>query len=226
MIKNYIKIAFRNLRKNKIDSAISIGGLAVGLACCILLVFYVRFEWSHDNFHENADRIYRVTDQSENPSTGEVYKSLTTPYPLAAVLDSTFPQAEYVLNIVKGPVDIKENDKFIQQVVTFSDPGFFDTFTFPILHGNSSTPLENPDNIVLTKEAALRYFGTTNVVGQSLTIRLNKEEYVLTVSAVTQNIAKNSSIKFDMVLPLENYFRNESPENRKMMRETWYIGFG
>jgi putative ABC transport system permease protein len=226
MLKNYIKIALRNLRKNKIDSAISIGGLAVGLACCILLVFYVRFEWSHDNFHENAEQIFRITEQSENARTGEIYKSLITPYPLTAVVDSTFSQAKYVLNIAQGSVDVKHSDKFTQQVVTYSDPGFFDAFTFPILYGNSSTPLANTDHIVLTEDAALRYFGTANAVDKQLTVRLNKEEYLLTVTAIAQNVPKNSSIKFDMVLPFENYFRNESSDRRQMMRENWYIGFG
>ena len=83
MLKNYIKIAFRNLRKNKIDSFISIGGLAVGIACCLLLVAFVRFEWSFDEFHENSDQIFVVYSTYENPRTGKESKNSTTSYPLA-----------------------------------------------------------------------------------------------------------------------------------------------
>ncbi|MBD3616748.1 MAG: ABC transporter permease [Gracilimonas sp.] len=225
MIKNYIKIALRNLRKNKIDSAISIGGLAVGLACCILLVFYVRFEWSHDNFHENADQVYRITDQTTVPSTGKVQKSLTTPYPLPAALDSAFPEIDRVLHIAEREVKLERDGKFRSQPVTYTDEDFFEVFTFPLLHGSPESALGSPEKVVITEDIAQRVFGQKNVVGETLTFKMNEQNYPLTVSAVAQSIPANSSIKFEVILPFENYFRNYDPEQAKMYRENWHIGF-
>lgn len=205
MLKNYLKIAFRNLIKNKLDSAISIGGLAVGLACCILLIFYVRFEWSHDNFHKNANRVYRVTYQSDNTNSGEVFKSLSTPYPLGVALDSTFPEVEQVINIARGQIPVERNGKFTPRIVTFADPGFFQAFTFPLLYGTAETALANAGNVVLTEEAAEYYFGEKQVIGETITVRLHKDLYTLTISAVAQSVPANSSIQFDLVLPFENY---------------------
>jgi len=226
MIKNYLKIAFRNLRKNKIDSAISIGGLAVGLACCILLVFYVRFEWSHDNFHENADQIYRITEQDTNPNSGDISKSLITPHPLATALDSTFPEIERVMNISGGEVHLERDGKFHSQPVLFSEPGFFQTFTFPLIYGHPELALNNPDKAVVTEDFAQRFFGKKNVVGETLTFRLNNEPYPLTISAVAQSIPSNSSIKFEVIIPFENYFRNKDQERAARDKENWYVGFG
>ncbi|MDR9417206.1 MAG: FtsX-like permease family protein, partial [Gracilimonas sp.] len=226
MFRNYLKIAFRILKKNKIDSAVSIGGLAAGLACCILLVFYVRFEWSHDNFHENANRLYRITEQTTGMNSGEIQKSLTTPHPLAAVLDSTFPEIEQVMNIALGPVHVLDRDKFHQVEVTFADPGFFKAFTFSILYGNSASPLENPDHIVLTEDEAMHYFGTKNAVGETLTFKLHEKEYDLTVAAIAENPPANSSLSFNIILPFENYFRSVPDDRVDTYRNSWYIGFG
>ncbi|MEX0857854.1 MAG: ABC transporter permease [Balneolaceae bacterium] len=225
MLKNYFKIAWRNLSHHKMDSSISIGGLAVGLACCILLVFYIRFEWSHDNFHKNADRIYRITEQSTNPNSEDVSKTLSTPYPLAAALDSIFPEIDRIINIAGGKVHLEGDGKFYSQPVLFSDPGFFQAFSFPLIYGNSKSALENPDQVVVTEDFAQRIFGKKNVVDEILTFRINNERYPLTISAVAQSIPANSSIKFEVILPFENYFRND-PERAETSRQNWYIGFG
>jgi putative ABC transport system permease protein len=226
MLKNYIKIALRNLWKNKIDSAISIIGLAVGLACCILLAFYVRFEWSQDDFHKEADKIYRIAEIGTQPNSGEKFYSLSTPTPLATALDSTFPEIESVLNITKEGVFVEKDGQFNLEDVMFADPGFFSTFTFPIISGDSNQPLSNPSNIVLTEKSAMYHFGEKDVVGESLTIRLDEEIYTFTVSAVAKNLPSNSSMQFEMVLPFENIFLNSSPDSRKVMKESWHIGFG
>ena len=226
MLKNYIKIALRNLWKNKIDSSISIIGLAVGLACCILLAFYVRFEWSQDNFHKQADKIYRIAATGTQPNSGETFYSLSTPTPLATALESTFPEIENVLNIAKSQIFVEKDEQFNSDVVMFADPGFFSTFTFPIVSGDKSQPLSNPNKIVLTEKSAFYYFGKTDVVGESLSIRLDEEVYTFIVSAVAKNLPANSSIQFEMVLPFENIFLNSSPDRRKMMKESWHIGFG
>lgn len=226
MLRNYIKIAFRNLIKNRVDSVISIGGLAVGLACCILLVFYVRFEWSYDNFHENADRVYRLTSQSTSPNSGEVTKSFAAPYPLGAAMDSSFPEINKLFKVAGGEIHIEEDGTFHSQRVLFSEPGFFQVFTFPLLSGNSEAPLSNREGVVLTKDAAERLFRDPQAVGETLTVRLNREVYSYHVSAVAENPPANSSIQFEIILPFENYFRNQDPSRRETARESWWIGYG
>ncbi|HKL20007.1 MAG TPA: ABC transporter permease [Halalkalibaculum sp.] len=226
MLKNYLKIAWRNLKKHKIDSFISITGLGVGLACCILLVTYVRFEWSHDDFHEWSDQIYRITMESSSPRDGVVQKSLATPYPLNAALDSTFPEIEQVIDVMKNRVYVQKAEEFIPELVLFADPGFFELFTFPILYGNNNIPLSENDAIVITEQFAQLYFGHTQVVGELLTIRLGNEEYDYRVSAVAKNPPANSSIQFGMVIPYESYFNTMNPDRERTFKNNWFISSG
>ncbi|MGK7370713.1 MAG: ABC transporter permease, partial [Candidatus Halalkalibacterium sp. M3_1C_030] len=226
MIKNYIKIAWRNLKKHKIDSFISIAGLGVGLACCILLVTYVRFEWSQDNFHEKSDQVYRITMESTSPRDGVVQKSLTTPYPLSTALDSTFPEVEQVVDVMKNRVFVRKSEEFIPELVLFADPGFFNLFTFPVLYGNRNTPLSGSDTIVITEQFAQRYFGHKQVVGELLTLRLGNEEFDYRVAAVAKNPPANSSIKFGMVIPYDNYFNTMNPERENTFKTNWFISSG
>jgi putative ABC transport system permease protein len=225
MIKNYFKIAFRNLRKNKIDSAISIGGLAVGLACCILLVFYVRFEWSHDNFHVNKDRVFRITEKSIQPD-GEEFKTLTTSHPLAAALDSTFPEIEETVNVTMEQVQLEVKGRFVTEIVTFADPAFFKLFTFPLLYGNQETALESNDGVVLTEQKAHQLFGTENAVGKTLNFKLGEQTYSYEVTGIAQQLPANSSIQFEILLPFESFFRVAPKEQISFMKTSWHIGFG
>ena len=226
MLKNYIKIAWRNLRKNKTDSLISIGGLSIGLACCILLISFVRFEWSQDNFHENSDRIFRIADESKSPRSGEINKSLITPYPLSTALESNYPEIDKVMDIGGSGIHYEKDGKFIQQRVLLADPGFFEVFTFPLLYGEPGSVLSGPDDIVLTEEMARRIFNREQVVGETLNIRLGKEVFSYTVSGVAEAPPKNSSIQFEMVLPYDSRFRNMDPDQAKTFRESWYVGAG
>src|SRR5699024_5932462 len=131
MLQNYLKIAFRNLRKNKIDSAISIGGLAVGMACCLLLVAFVRFEWSFDEFHENSEQIY-VIYSTNNANTEDEFKSTITPYPLASVLESNIPALEEVVRYRSGGADVMIDGKFItERTINLAESGFLQMFSFP-----------------------------------------------------------------------------------------------
>lgn len=212
--------------KHKIDSFISIAGLGVGLACCILLVTYVRFEWSQDNFHEKSDRVYRITMESTSPRDGVVQRSLATPYPLSTTLDSTFPEVEQVVDVMKNRVYVRKSEEFIPEFVLFADPGFFNLFTFPVLYGDRNTPLSGSGTIVITEQFAQRYFGHKQVVGEILTLRLGNEEFDYRVAAVAKNPPANSSIKFGMVIPYESYFNTMNPEREKTFKNDWFISFG
>lgn len=226
MLKNYIKIAVRNLGKNKIDSFISIGGLAVGLACCILLVFYVRFEWSHDNFHENGDRVYRITQKSIQPNSGEEFKTLITPYPLGAAIDSAFPEVERVVDVMIDQVQLRTDERFVSEVVTFADSGFFELFSFPLIYGDKNTALTHPDGVVLTEQKAVEFFGVNNALGHTIEVKFNDDIYTYKVMAVVRDLPKNSSIQFDILFPFESFFRGVPSNRLATYKDSWHIGFG
>lgn len=221
MLKNYIKIAFRNLLKYKADSAISIGGLAVGIACCILLVLYVRFEWSYDQFHERSERIYRVVQETTNPNTGQVSKNAWTPYPMAAAMKSTFPELEQVVRMGRISVQIEIDNRFAPEEVLLADSGFFSMFSFPLVLGNAETVLADPGNMVVTKQMAEKLFGRMYVVGETVAIRFRNEEQIFRISGIAEEVPGNSSIKFDIILPFESYPYSVASETR-----AWYTGFG
>lgn len=225
MLKNYLKTAFRNLWKHKIDSAISIGGLSVGIACCILIIVFVRFELSYDTFHENSDRVFRVVKEFTQPRSGEVVKSVSTPYPMAQQLKTTFPEIDKVVRLGKTFLPIKIDKKFSTEEILLTDPGLFEVFSFPLLKGDPGTVLSAPDNIVLTDRIAERFFGSTDVIGEIITIRFAEEERNYQVSGIAAVPPDNSSIKFDIVLPVENYLYTLPARQRSVAAETWSMGF-
>ena len=161
MFKNYLKIALRNLKKYKIDSFISLSGLAIGLCCCIILIMYVRFEWSYDNFHTDKNSIYRLTEQTVNSRNNEVRHSTIHPYPQSIALEEEFPEIKSLINISGGSAQFLKDGKYILEPIKLADPEFLSEFTFPLIYGDSKTALSNVDNIVITESAANKYFGKT-----------------------------------------------------------------
>lgn len=225
MFKNYLKIALRNLKKNKLDSFISLFGLAVGLTCCIILIMFVRFEWSYDNFHENQDSLYRLTVQTTHSETNKTRKSTVHPYPQVIALAEELPEIESVFKIASSSAEFLKNDKYIRESIKYTDQEFLTHFTFPLLQGDHKTALNNIDNIVISESAAIKYFGKVNVIGEVLTIRLRDKPKNFVVSGVTQNIPSNSSIQFEFLVPFENMIESAPKDDQKMFRENWYIGF-
>lgn len=225
MFKNYLKIALRNLKKYKIDSFISLFGLAVGLTCCIILIMFVRFEWSYDNFHENQDSLYRLTLQTTHSETDKTRKSTVHPYPQVIALAEELPEIESVFKIASSSAEFLKNDKYIRESIKYSDPEFLTHFTFPLLHGNNKTALDNIHNIVISESAAIKYFGKVNVVGEAITIRLRDRSENFVVSGIVQNVPSNSSIQFEFLVPFENMIASAPADDQKMFRENWYIGF-
>lgn len=225
MFKNYLKIALRNLKKYKTDSFISLSGLAIGLCCCIILIMYVRFEWSYDNFHKNKDSIYRLTEQSVNSRNNEIRHNTVHPYTQAIALKEEFPEIKSLINISGGSAQFLKDGKYILEPIKFTDPELLSEFTFPLIFGDSKTALSHVDNIVITESAANKYFGKTNAVGELMTIRLRDEPKDFMVSGVAKDVPANSSIQFEFLIPFENKIISEPPEQQKTLRESWYIGF-
>lgn len=194
-----MKIAIRNLLQNKSYTFINLLGLAIGLACCILIVLYVKHELSYDRFHTNADRLYRVV---ENRGVGDqLVKYASTYSALAPALKQEFSSVEYVTHIhpESGLITAPDNEKHQEENIIYADSAFFDMFSFPLLRGDPNTVLDNPLTVVLTERAAKKYFGNENPIGQTLTYRSSDNTFSLEVTGVMQNPPNNSHIQFDMI---------------------------
>lgn len=203
MLRSYFKVALRTLRKQKIVSAVTVGSLAVGLACCLLLFLYVKREWTYDRFHEGADRIFRVVTAMEGPDG--TTRNVATPTPLAGALESSFPEVEQTVRLAGGGVTVRVGENELEeQDAVFADSTFLNVFTFPLTHGAVQAALAQPGNVVLSLEAAERYFGMENPTGRRLTVAFDDEERDYRVAGVTEALPANSSIQFDLLLPFTN----------------------
>ncbi|MFB9844321.1 ABC transporter permease [Mucilaginibacter ginsenosidivorans] len=192
MIKNYFKVAWRNLRKNSLYSLINIGGLTIGMAVSFMLLIYVYNEFSFDKFNQNTDRLYRVL--RNQPSNGELMTNSATPIPLAPAMIKDYPEFDKVAR-TNWPYDILVNykNKALKLNTMAADPAILDMFTFEFVHGDKKTALSDLSSIVLTESAARSVFGDANPIGQ--TIKLNNQ-YLLKVSAVIRDNPVNSSFNF------------------------------
>jgi putative ABC transport system permease protein len=204
MIRNYIKVAWRNLLKNKVFSFINIIGLATGLSCFILITLYVSDEISYDKFNEKADRIYRIN--SFIRLGGSELKLAVSSDPMGATLKKDFPQVEEYVRFYNsnGSKSIKKGNEFINEpAVTHADSTLFRVFTLPVLYGDTKTALNNPNTVVITASAAKKYFGETDVVGR--TIETNENSSTLyKVTAVIKDVPKNSHFNFDLFFSMDN----------------------
>ncbi len=197
MIQNYLKIAWRNLRKNRLFSFINIGGLAIGMAVSFTLIIYVYNEFSFDKNNVNAERLYRVL--RNQPSNGEVYTNEATPIPLAPAIKKDFPEIDQVIHVT-WPYDrlVNYKDKGLKLNTMAADASFFDMFTYKFIYGNPKTALTDQSSIVLTESAAKAIFGdNVNPVGQ--VVKLD-QKFPLKVSAVVQDQPKNATFQFKMLI--------------------------
>jgi putative ABC transport system permease protein len=208
MLKNYFKIAFRNLWRKRAYSFINVTGLAVGMACCFLIFLYVHFELSYDRFHQKADRIYRVVGDWR--SSGETLHWYVTPGPLARSIKSEFPQVQEVTRFINGTVLIqKGNFKFQETHTIYADSSIFSVFDFPLQYGDPRTALKEPNSVVLSETAAQKYFGHSNPVGQHLLLTSLNLPGIVT--GVMKDIPVSSHIKADMMVSMATYSRSLQP---------------
>lgn len=208
MIRNYIKTAFRNLLKNKGFTAINVLGLALGLATCLLIVFYVFDELNYDKFNLKADRIYRINNEIK--FGGNESASADVPAPTAAALKADFPEIEQVVRFRdRGGNPVKKGTQNIQENrMVFADPAVFDVFTLPMISGDPKTALKEPRTVVITEEIARKYFNTPNAVGKVLTFN---DTSLYKVTGVIKNIPSQSHFHFDFFISMAGL--PESKEN-------------
>ncbi len=206
MFKNYLKTAIRNLLKFRGYSLINIFGLSVGIACCILIMLFVRNEVSYDSFHENKDRIYRAYCTIEL-SGGRKLTSPNLPIPFGPTVSADFPEVENVVRFQERTGVVRYRENLVRQELLFSDPAILKVFTFPLILGEPKTAMSSPNSIVISREMAEKYFANEEPLGEQLSIRLNEEELTFFVSGVVENVPENSSLKFDFLVPFERLFK-------------------
>ena len=201
MLKNYLKIAFRNILRNKVYSFISIAGLAVGMAACITIFVYVQHEYSYDSFNKKSDRIYRATFDVN--IDGKTVKVPVSPPTLGPFLMSHFPEIEHTVRLYGN--DLTSSSwgnpvlKYGQKVLNANrfllvDSTFLDVFSFKMVEGDPKTALDAPFSVVVTKGSAQKLFGSENPIGKTI---LYNNNYHFTVTGVVENPPGNSTIQFD-----------------------------
>src|SRR5947209_18411201 len=171
MLKNYIKIAWRNLIRNKTFSAINLIGLAIGIATCLMIMLFVMNELSYDRYNEKADRMVTVSFQGN--VQGEKMNEGTVMPPVAQTLKADFPEVEAATRLRNygTPKLIYKNRTFREDAFAFVDSNFFQVFTLPLVEGNAKTALLEPGTIIVTRAIAHKYFGNDEPIGKIITFK-------------------------------------------------------
>jgi len=221
MIKNYLKITFRNLFKQKIYTAINLVGLGVASAFCILVYWYVKQEKSFDQFHQNGKQLYRLESSdvfnfgkdtakksffSSLMADAEQKNMLISPVMLASDLQKAFPEIATTVRIqtAHNPVIRINNQSFKEKDdnVAYVDHNFFTVFNFPLIKGTAKDVLNQQNNVVLSQKASVKYFGHANPIGKTIAFP-NDNNTLYTVSGIAKDFPANSSFQFDLMIPRE-----------------------
>ncbi|MFC1492465.1 ABC transporter permease [candidate division KSB1 bacterium] len=211
MFLNYLKIAIRNIKKYKGYSLINISGLAIGLACCIMIFLYLQYEYSYDKYHENAENIYRY--HSTELWNGQEFSMAVASPLIGKFIVDEIPEVEAAVTYtsVWEALLYKGENKFIEEQIIFSGPEIFDIFTIPFIKGDKRTALKDPCSIVISEKYAEKYFGDEDPIGQTLGLSekgyYRKKAYpvTLTVTGVVKDTPGNSSYNFNQLISLSTF---------------------
>jgi len=213
MLKNYLKVALRNLRKHKVYSFINILGLAVGISASVLICLYIFDELSYDRFHRNPDRTYRVVADWSNKGDSRIHQ-LGTPSVLARTIRGFYPQVESLVQIT-GPIEdcvIRYKENALKEPDVFAaEPSFFRVFTFPLVKGDPETALRDPYSIVISQSLAAKCFGEENPMDKIVEIPALSQQNPFRVTGVVRDVLRNSHFRFEMLLSLVTLFPKENP---------------
>ena len=218
MIKNYFKIALRNISRFKIYSFVNIAGLAIGIACCLLILLFVKNELNYDRFNTNAARIFRINSEFNDEGQAQFFK--VTSSPIGPTLKTDYPEIVEAVRLSEwGRVLFKSEDKiFYEDNFYLADQSFFKVFSFELIKGDKSTALADLNSIVIDKKNALKYFGNENPLGKILTVELRGKLKDFTVTGVLDEIKDPSHITPHFIIPFENI-----GENR--LNNWWNFGY-
>src|SRR5215469_9858947 len=220
MFRNYLKIAFRSLRKSKGFTALNIIGLAAGLGVCLLIVLYVTDELSYDRYNVNADRVYRIDEDSYINNTQ--YIAATTSKFFGPALVASYPKIQQMVRFshVGDLLVRKGNDHVLDHHFTFADSTIFKVFTLPMIAGDPNTALNNPHSIVIDESAARRYFNSTNVIGR--TLEVGSDNTPLKITGVIRDMPDQSQFHFSFIRPLRESWTFDSPGDNNWISSNYY----
>ena len=220
MLKNYIKIAFRNLRSERAYTIINVLGLAVGMGVCLFLFLLDQYAVQMDKYHTNVERIYRVNSVVKT-SSGSNVDAAITPFPWGSVLQDEFSQIEEVVRFVNRSYTVRYGDKVFTESIRHVDSSIFDVFSYHLKYGDPETVFNAPRSLVLTESTAERYFNQTNVTGRTLNV--DGEDFEIT--GVLYDLPEQSSFNFNMLAPISYLNANnfDSYENWRTHNMYTYV---
>jgi len=196
MIKNYLKIAFRNIIRHKAFAAINIAGLAIGMACSIFILLWVQNELSYDRFNKNANEIYRIAARAGD------FKVAINPAPMVADLQAKMPVIRNTVRLATSSNVFEVGErKFEEKRVFYADSTFLQVFSYRLLKGDRASVLNRPDAVLITEDLAKKYFGHEDALGKILRKDNNKD---VIVTGILANIPSNSHLQFDCILPMSS----------------------
>ena len=208
MIKNWLRSALRNIRKNKTSSAINIFGLTIGLSSCLLIALFIRHELSYDNFELKGSRIARVIMGYRFDGGGEMQWGNYTSTKVAPTFKRNFPEVETAVRMTERDRIVSYQDKlFTEKGFMFADSSFFDAFSFTLLKGDARSALSGPKKIILTQSTARRYFGEEEPLGKLL--RVGTDSVTYQVTGLMADIPSNSQFKFDFLASFSSLYANQ-----------------
>lgn len=210
MLKNYVKIAWRNITREKAYSILNIAGLSIGMACSILILLWVQNELNYDRFHTQADRLFRLTCNAGD------FKVAVSPAGMARGLQAQMPQIEAAVRLSKPVTNLFEagEKRFEEKRVFFADSNFLQVFSFPLLKGNANTALKDPGALLITEAMAKKYYGNEEAVGKI--IRMNNKEN-FTIAGILANVPADSHLQFDFIIPMATVAKS----NWDLRTDTW-----
>jgi putative ABC transport system permease protein len=208
MIKNYLKIAFRNIIRHKAFATINIAGLAIGMACSIFILLWVQNERSYDRFNKNANEIYRIVAQAGD------FKAAINPAPMVADLQAKMPVIKNTVRLTQPSTNVFEagNRKFEEKRIFYADSTFLQVFSYKLVKGDPATAMGRPDAVLITEDMAKKYFGREDALGKVLR-KDNKDNVIVT--GILANSPSNSHLQFDFILPMSSIaLTNDNIKNK------------
>ncbi|HVS94918.1 MAG TPA: ABC transporter permease, partial [Puia sp.] len=220
MFRNYLKIAFRSLRKSKGFTALNILGLAAGLGVCLLIVLYVTDELSYDRYNVNADRIYRIDEDSYINNTR--FDAVTVSKFLGPTLVASYPKIQQMVRFRNPGNQLvrKGGNHILEHHFVFADSTIFKVFTLPMIAGDPNTALNDPHSIVVDESAARRYFNSTDVIGR--TLEVGTENTPLKITGVIRDIPEQSQFHFSFIRPIRESYTFNGPDDNSWLSTNYY----
>lgn len=218
MLYNYIKIILRNLRRYKGYSLLNVGGLALGMACCILILVYVQYEFSYDKHHSKSERIYRIANEVR--LGGNLDHWSWSAAPMALALEESFPEVEQAVRLAKrGGEKLVSTDtnQLYEQNIFYADTDVFKVFDYPFVQGNPATALADPFSTVITESIASKYFEKQDVIGQELFIDTGGKREAYRITGVISDLRGRNHIEPEIMISFESLLASSSS-----VETNWY----